>query len=82
MAVYIFLLELLLFIIHFFDFLLFLFLLQMELKLSVPHYGEFFFLEYLHSCNLQCPPAKDTQQRLDFIVKIEELVVPNLGLTL
>lgn len=46
--------------------------------LAVAHDLEFLLLQHLHATDLQGPSAEDIQQGLHLIIKVKELVVPNL----
>lgn len=77
--IYIFDLQLGLFIIHFFDFIFFCFFIQNQLVLPIPHDIEFFLLKYFHPADLENPATEHINQRLNFIIKIKQLIIPDLS---
>ena len=78
---YIFHFELALLLVHLSNFLSFGFFFKLQFLLSILHDVEFFLLEDFHSADFQDSPTEDVEEGFDFVVKIKEFIVPDLGLS-
>ena len=78
---YIFHLELALLLVHLSNFLSFGLFFKLKFLLSIFHDIELFLLEYFHSADFEDSSTEDVEKGLNFVVKIKEFIVPDLGLS-
>ena len=76
---YIFLFFFVFLIVHILYFPILLFFIEAKFLLAIAHDFELLFLKYFHPADFEGPATQYIEKWLNFIVKVEELIVPDLG---
>ena len=69
-------------LVHLSYFLPFSFFLKLKFLLTIFHYTQFLFLQYLHSAHFKDSSTQYVKEWLNFVVEIEKFIVPNLCFSL